>query len=110
MENSPKMKILQCIQNDVVFNFNDIIIIVCCALNIESFQCLAIHEFDWCWMGMTELLYFLINSHVTLNGARSSVFNFCRFSLLHKDLTVFQIIMRIDVTKSLQQSSLPLWL
>ena len=36
------MKILQCIQNDVVFNFNDIIIIARCALNIESTLYVAI--------------------------------------------------------------------
>ena len=30
--------IMQCIENDVVVNFNDVIIIVHCALNIESAQ------------------------------------------------------------------------
>ena len=29
-----EMKILQCIQNDVIVNFNDVIRIGCCALNI----------------------------------------------------------------------------
>ena len=41
------MKILQCIQNDVVVNFNDVIRIVHCALNIESTQPVAILTFDW---------------------------------------------------------------
>ena len=42
-----KMKILQCIQNDVVFNFNDVIIIACCALITESTQYVAILKFEW---------------------------------------------------------------
>ena len=37
-----KMKIPQCIQNDVVVNFNDIIRTARCALNIESTQPVAI--------------------------------------------------------------------
>ena len=37
-----EMKILQCIQNDEVFNLNDVIIIARCALNIESTQYVAI--------------------------------------------------------------------
>ena len=41
------MKILQCIQNDVVFNFNDVIIIVRCALYIESTQYVAILKLEW---------------------------------------------------------------
>ena len=41
------MKILQYIQNDVVFNFNDVIIIPCYALNIESTQPVAILTFEW---------------------------------------------------------------
>ena len=40
-----KMKILQCIQNNVVFNFNDVIRIAYCALNIESAQPVAILTF-----------------------------------------------------------------
>ena len=40
------MKIMQCIQNDVVFNFNDVIIIASCALNIESAH-VAILTFEW---------------------------------------------------------------
>ena len=44
-------------------------------------------------MGMTEscctfLLTLMLHSMDSV-GAGSSVFNFCRFSLLHKDLTVF---------------------
>ena len=41
------MKILQCIQNVVVFNFNDVIIIARCALNIESTQHVTIVTFEW---------------------------------------------------------------
>ena len=40
-------KILQCIQNDVVVNFNDVIRIACCALNIESTQLVNILTFEW---------------------------------------------------------------
>ena len=36
-----EIKLLQCIQNDVVFNFNDVII------NIESTQPVAILTFEW---------------------------------------------------------------
>ena len=36
------MKILQCTQNDVVVNFNDVIRIVHCALNIEWTRPVAI--------------------------------------------------------------------
>ena len=42
-----EMKILQCIQNDVVFNFNDVIIIARCALNIETTQYVAILKLEW---------------------------------------------------------------
>ena len=42
-----EMKILQCIQNDVVVNFNDVIRIRHCALNIESKQPFAILTFEW---------------------------------------------------------------
>ena len=41
------MKVLHCIQNDVVFNFNDVIIIARSALNIESTQYVAILKFEW---------------------------------------------------------------
>ena len=41
------MKILQCIQNEVVFNFNDVIRIAYCVLNIESTQPVAILTFEW---------------------------------------------------------------
>ena len=41
-----EMKILQCIQNDVVVNFNDVIRIRHCALNIESKQPVAILTFE----------------------------------------------------------------
>ena len=40
------MKILQCIQNDVVVNFNDVIRIPHCALNIELTQPVAILTFE----------------------------------------------------------------
>ena len=42
-----EMKIPQCIQNDVVVNFNDVIRIRHCALNIESKQRVAILTFGW---------------------------------------------------------------
>ena len=42
-----EMKILQCIQNDVVVNFNDVIKIVHCALNIEMAQPIAILAIEW---------------------------------------------------------------
>ena len=42
-----EMKILQCIQNDVVVNFNDVIRIACCAFNIESTQPVNILTFEW---------------------------------------------------------------
>ena len=42
-----EMKVLHCIQNDVVFNFNDVIIIARSALNIESTQYVAILKFEW---------------------------------------------------------------
>ena len=42
-----EMKIHQCIQDDVVFNFNDVIRIWHCALNIESKQPVAILTFEW---------------------------------------------------------------
>ena len=41
------MKILQCIQNDVVLNFNDVIRIARCALNIEKTQPATILTFEW---------------------------------------------------------------
>ena len=41
------MKILQCIQNDVSFNFNDVIRIAHCFENIESTQPVAILTFEW---------------------------------------------------------------
>ena len=41
------MKILQCTQNDVVVNFNDVIKIAYCALNIESTQPITILTFEW---------------------------------------------------------------
>ena len=42
-----EMKILQCIQNDVVVNFNDVIRNQHCALSIESKQPVAILTFEW---------------------------------------------------------------
>ena len=42
-----EMKIQQCIQNDVVVNFNDVIRIQHCGLNIESIQPVAILTFEW---------------------------------------------------------------
>ena len=42
-----EMKIPQYIQNDVVVNFNDVIRIRHCALNIESKQPVAILTFEW---------------------------------------------------------------
>ena len=42
-----EMKILQCIQIDVVINFNDIIRIRHCASNIVSKQPVAILTFEW---------------------------------------------------------------
>ena len=42
-----EMKILQCIRNDVVFNYNDVIIIARCALTIESTQYVAILKLEW---------------------------------------------------------------
>ena len=42
-----EMEILQCIQNDLVINFNDVIRIARCALNIESAQPVAILTFEW---------------------------------------------------------------
>ena len=47
------MKILQCIQNDVVVNLNDVIRIACCALYIESTQPGAILTFQWI-LGVTN--------------------------------------------------------
>ena len=41
------MQILQCTQNDVVVNFNDVIRTADCALNIESKQPVAIPTFEW---------------------------------------------------------------
>ena len=41
------MKILQCIQNGVIINFNDVIRIRHCALNIESKQYAAVLTFEW---------------------------------------------------------------
>ena len=42
-----EMKIPQCIQNEVVVDFNDVIRIRHCALNIESKQPVAILTFEW---------------------------------------------------------------
>ena len=42
-----EMKFLQCIQNDVVVNFNDVIRSAHCALNIELTQPVAILTFQW---------------------------------------------------------------
>ena len=42
-----EMKIPQCILNDVVVNFNDVIRIPHSALNIESIQPVAILTFEW---------------------------------------------------------------
>ena len=41
-----EMLTLQCTQNDVVVNFNDVIIIAHCPLNIESTQPVAILTFE----------------------------------------------------------------
>ena len=41
-----EMKILQCTQSDVVVNFNDVIRIAHCALNIESTHPVAILTFE----------------------------------------------------------------
>ena len=41
-----KMKMLQCTQNDVVVNFNDVIRIEHCALNIGSTKSVAIFTFE----------------------------------------------------------------
>ena len=41
-----ELNILQCIQNDVVINFNDVIRIVHCAPNIESAQSVSILTFE----------------------------------------------------------------
>ena len=38
---------MQCIQNDVVVNFNDVIRITICALNIESTQPISLLKFEW---------------------------------------------------------------
>ena len=38
---------MHCIQSDVVVNFNDIIRIVHCALNIESTQTVTFLTFEW---------------------------------------------------------------
>ena len=42
-----EMNILQCSQNDVVVNFNDVIRIVHYALNNESTQPVSILTFEW---------------------------------------------------------------
>ena len=42
-----EIKILQLFQNDVVINFNNVIRIVHCALNIESAQPVSIRTFEW---------------------------------------------------------------
>ena len=42
-----ELNILQCIQNDVVMNFNDAIQIVHCAQNIETAQPVSILTFGW---------------------------------------------------------------
>ena len=42
-----EMKILQCIEKDVIVNLNDIIRIVHCALNIESAQLVSILTFEY---------------------------------------------------------------
>ena len=42
-----EMKILQCTQNDVFVNFNDVIRIATCALNIEMTQPVAILTLEW---------------------------------------------------------------
>ena len=41
---------MQCIQNDVIVNFNDIIRIVHCALNIESTQTVTFLTFEWTFL------------------------------------------------------------
>ena len=41
------MKILQCIKNDVVVNYNDVIRISHCALNIESTKTVVVLTFEW---------------------------------------------------------------
>ena len=41
------MKILHCTQNDVVFNFNDVIKIAVFALNVELTQPIDILTFEW---------------------------------------------------------------
>ena len=40
-------KSLQCIENDEVVNFNDVIRIMRCALNVELTQHVAIMTFEW---------------------------------------------------------------
>ena len=40
-------KSLQCIENDEVVNFNDVIRIMHCALNVELTQHVAIMTFEW---------------------------------------------------------------
>ena len=41
-----EMKILQCIQNDLVFNFNDVIRIARSVIDIESTHTVAILTFE----------------------------------------------------------------
>ena len=42
-----EMKILQCIQNDVVAKFNDVLRTAHLALNIESIQSVTVLTFEW---------------------------------------------------------------
>ena len=51
-----EMKILQCTHNDVVVNFNGVIRIAHCALNIESTQPDAIITFE-CTIEVTKVKY-----------------------------------------------------
>ena len=71
------MKILQCIQNDVVVNFNDIIRIAHCALNIESTQHVAILTFEWILKVTksknTKQFYFVVLKMLGLKDSDSNI-------------------------------------
>ena len=67
------MKILQCTQNDVVVNFNDVIGMAHCALNIESPKAVAILIFEVTKSKNTMQFYFVVLKMSGLKDSDSNI-------------------------------------
>ena len=86
------MKVLKCIQNDKVFNFNDVIIIAHCAFFIDSTQLVAILTLDWIllsdFINLTQVHNFTVSAQ--------DIFTFRRLSVFTVSFTgILQLLMQI---------------